>query len=50
MKTSENNQKREDLKPLSRDEMDILIYMTSDVWITPEIVNFKNDLIERAGN
>jgi len=34
---------------LSQTDKDILIYMRSDVWITPEVKRFKDDLLERAG-
>jgi hypothetical protein len=34
---------------LSRDDKDFLIYLSSDVWITPELKRFKNNLLERAG-
>jgi hypothetical protein len=34
---------------LSRTDKDFLIYMSSDVWITPELKKFKNDLLERVG-
>ena len=33
---------------LSRDDKDFLIYMNTDIWITPELKRFKNDLLERA--
>jgi len=35
---------------LSQSDKDILIYMSSDVWITPELKRFKDDLLERAGD
>ncbi len=50
MKMTENKRFGRGLKPLSREEMNFLIYMTSDIWITPEIRRFKNDLIDRAGS
>ena len=34
---------------LARTDMDILIYMTSDVWITPEIKRLKKEILKRAG-
>jgi len=34
---------------LSQTDKDFLIYMSSDVWVTPELKRFKNDLLERAG-
>lgn len=33
---------------LSQADKDYLIYMTSDIWITPEVRQFKNDLLERV--
>ncbi len=34
---------------LTQADKEILIYMSSDVWITPELKRFKNDLLKRAG-
>jgi len=34
---------------LSQTDKDYLIYLSSDVWITPELKRFKNDLLERVG-
>lgn len=33
---------------LSQDDKDYLIYMSSDVWITPEVKRFKNDLLKEV--
>lgn len=33
---------------LSQEDKEFLIYMSSDIWITPEIKRFKNSLLERA--
>jgi|GEM_PF-1302586 len=33
---------------LSHADKEILIYMNTDVWITPELKRFKNDLLERV--
>ena len=33
---------------LSQDDKDFLIYMSSDIWITPEVKRFKNDLLEKV--
>ena len=33
---------------LSQADKEILIYMNTDVWITPELKRFKNDLLERV--
>ncbi len=48
MKTLHNETGKRDLVFLSRDDLDFLIYMTSDVWITPEVKRFKNEILERA--
>ena len=48
MKTLQNETGKKNLVFLSRDDLDFLIYMTSDVWITPEIKRFKNEILERA--
>jgi hypothetical protein len=31
---------------LSQDDKDGLIYMNSDIWITPELKRFKNELLD----
>jgi len=33
---------------LSQKDKDVLIYMYSDAWITPELKRFKNSLLERV--
>ncbi len=43
----ENGKRR--LVFLSQTDKDILIYMNTDAWITPEVKRFKNELLERAG-
>jgi len=32
---------------LSQEDKNILIYMSSDAWITPELKRFKNSLLEK---
>ncbi len=34
---------------LTQDDKELLIYTSSDVWITPELRRFKKDLLRRAG-
>jgi hypothetical protein len=36
-----------DLVLLSEEDLEVLIYMTSDVWITPEVIRFKNMILGR---
>jgi hypothetical protein len=33
---------------LSREDMEFLIYMTSDIWVTPESNRFKNEILHKA--
>ena len=33
---------------LSQSDKDYLIYMNTDIWITPELKRFKNELLERV--
>ena len=40
---------RSEIVFLSQSDKDFLIYMNTDIWITPELKRFKNDLLERAG-
>jgi len=48
MKTLQDASGEKKMVFLSQDDKDFLIYMTSDVWITPEVKRFKNDLLEKA--
>ena len=44
----EENGKRE-IVFLSQSDKDFLIYMNTDIWITPELKRFKNELLKRVG-
>jgi len=35
---------------LSQSDKDFLIYMNTDIWITPELKRFKNELLEKVGD
>lgn len=48
MKTLQDASGKRSIVFLSQDDLEILIYMSSDVWITPELKRFKNDLLEKA--
>jgi len=48
MRTLQDKTGKRKIEFLSREDLEILIYMTSDVWITPELKRFKNDLLEKA--
>ena len=48
MRTSKDEAGRREIVFLSQDDKDFLIYMSSDVWITPEVKRFKNDLLEKV--
>ena len=50
MKTRINSHGKKEIIFLSRNDLDMLIYMTSDVWITPEIKKFKNKILEGLNN
>lgn len=50
MKTRINSQGKKEIIFLSRNDLDMIIYMTSDVWITPEIKRFKNEILEGLNN
>ncbi|MCK5135175.1 MAG: hypothetical protein KAR19_05250 [Bacteroidales bacterium] len=47
MRTTVNKSGKEEIIFLSQTDKDILIYMSSDVWITPELKKFKNEILER---
>jgi len=49
MRTLQDETGRREIVFLTQTDKEILIYMSSDVWITPELKRFKNDLLERAG-
>jgi hypothetical protein len=48
MRTLQDEMGKRKIVFLSQDDMDVLIYMNSDVWITPELKRFKNELLEKA--
>jgi len=48
MKTLQDETGKRKIEFLSREDLDTLIYMSSDVWITPELKRFKNELLEKA--
>ena len=33
---------------LSQKDKEVLIYMTGDIWITPELKRFKQDLLDQV--
>ena len=49
MKTFTNYQGIEEIRFLTQSDLDILIYMNTDIWITPEIKRFKNEILNRLG-
>ena len=49
MKIFTNSQGIEEIRFLTQSDLDILIYMNSDIWITPEIKRFKNEILNRLG-
>ena len=48
MKTLQDEKGERKIVFLSQKDKDVLIYMYSDAWITPEIKRFKNSLLERV--
>ena len=49
MKRFKSKAVKEEFKFLSKSDMEFLIYMNTDIWITPELKRFKRDLLKRAG-
>ena len=49
MKVIQDENGKREIVFLSQNDKEFLIYMTTDVWITPELKRFKKDLLERAG-
>jgi len=49
MRTLQDETGKREIVFLSQADKEILIYMSSDVWITPELKRFKYDLLKRAG-
>ncbi len=47
MKMSNRSGRKGSLDFLTREEMEILIYMTSDIWITPDVKRFKREISEK---
>ena len=48
MRTLKDDTGKREIVFLSQDDLDFLIYMSSDVWVTPELKRFKNDLLENV--
>jgi hypothetical protein len=48
MKTLQDEKGERKIVFLSQKDKEVLIYMYSDAWITPEIKRFKNSLLERV--
>jgi len=48
MRSLRNETGKGNIEFLSQADKDFLIYMNTDIWITPELKRFKNDLLERA--
>jgi hypothetical protein len=47
MNTLQDESGRRKIVFLSQEDKEVLIYMYSDAWITPELKRFKNDLLEK---
>lgn len=47
MRTTINASGREEIVFLSQTDKEILIYLNTDVWITPELKRFKKGILER---
>ena len=47
MQTYKNHEGKEEILFLSETDKEVLIYMYSDVWITPELHQFKNEILQR---
>ena len=47
MKNSQSKKVQRDLVFLSKEDLEILIYMTSDIWITPKIKRFKQEILDK---
>ena len=48
MRTLQDETGKKKIIFLSQDDKDFLIYMNNDIWITPELKRFKNELLEKA--
>lgn len=49
MRVMQDERGRGEIVFLSQSDKDFLIYMNTDIWITPELKRFKNELLERVG-
>lgn len=49
MRTTMHSNGKREIMMLSRTDLEILIYMTSDVWTTPDLKRFKKEILKRAG-
>lgn len=48
MKITEEENGKDGLTFLSLEDKEFLIYMTSDIWVTPESNRFKREILEKA--
>jgi hypothetical protein len=48
MKSLQDETGKKKLVFLTQSDKDSLIYMSNDVWITPELKRFKKDLLDRV--
>jgi len=48
MRTIQDKTGKRKIEFLSQEDLEILIYMNSDVWITPELKRFKHEILEKA--
>lgn len=47
MRIRKNENGENEVVFLSREDKEYLIYLTSDIWITPESKRFKNEILEK---
>jgi hypothetical protein len=50
MRSNDKKNGKIELVPLSQEDLEILIFMMSDIWITPELKRFKNKILDGLEN
>jgi len=50
MRSKSERDGKTELVLLSQEDLEILIYMMSDIWITPDLRRFKNEILDGLEN
>jgi hypothetical protein len=48
MRTNSASSEKREMVFLSQTDLEVLIYMCTDAWITPDLKKFKNEILEKV--